>query len=71
MSQGLLNIEEAVRKYPYWKSRSFRAFVKDGVLPCYRLGKRIYFKPEDIERFIETHYRPAPKMAQPLKVVSA
>ena len=71
MSQALLNIEEAVHQYPYWKPRTLRAFVKDGTLPCYRLGKRLYFKPSDLEAFIEAHYSPAKKPGRSLRVVSA
>ena len=54
MSQALLNIEEAVHQYPYWKPRTLRSFVKEGTLPCYRLGKRLYFRPSDLETFIES-----------------
>lgn len=70
MSQ-LLNIEEAVHQFPYWKPRTLRAFVKDGTLPCYRLGKRLYFRPSDLEAFIEAHYSPAKKPGRSLRVVSA
>jgi hypothetical protein len=67
----LLTIQETATQYPYWAPRTLRAFVKAGTLPCYRLGKRIYFKPSDLEAFIETHYRPTRGQGRPFKVVSA
>jgi len=61
MSQALLNIEEAVHQFPYWAARSFRAFVKNGSLPCYRMGRRLYFRETDLQAFVEKHYCPAPR----------
>ena len=71
MSNALLTLEETARQYPYWRPRTLRAFVKDGALPCYRLGRRLYLKTTDLETFIESHYCPAPKKGRALQVVPA
>ena len=56
MSQALLNITEAVHYAPYWSERTLRAFVHNGSLACYRMGKRLYFRPADLDALVESHY---------------
>jgi hypothetical protein len=37
-----------------------RAYVRAGILPCYRVGERgwMYFDPADIDAFVESLRRP-------------
>lgn len=49
----MLDIEEVIARLEVSDS-TIRRLVKDGKLRAYRIGRRLKFKPEDIDQFVES-----------------
>lgn len=49
----MLDVEEVMERLGVSDS-TVRRLVKDGKLRAYRIGRRLKFKPEDIDRFVES-----------------
>lgn len=65
--RAMLDIEEVIERLGVSDS-TVRRLVKEGKLRAYRLGRRLKFKNEDIDRFVESQLiTPSPRddQAQP------
>lgn len=57
MQRKLLTINELVAQYglPKWTVRSYCSQRK---IPFVKIGRRVYFQPEDIEAWLKEHTQP-------------
>jgi excisionase family DNA binding protein len=59
----LLNIDELCEQYNFRKW-TIRSYCSQGLIPYIKIGRRVYFRPEDINHWIDQHA----KTAQEIKV---
>jgi excisionase family DNA binding protein len=61
----MLDIEEARTRLDLSDS-TVRRLVKEGKLRAYRIGRRLKFRPEDLDAYVEAQvYQPKPKEDDP------
>jgi excisionase family DNA binding protein len=54
----LLNINELCQWYGV-KPWTIRSYCSQGKIPFIKIGRRVYFRVADIERWLEAHQQPA------------
>ena len=65
MTTPFMNVEEAARYIRVSKSL-LQHLAADRVVPYYKLGRRSYFRQEDLDRYVETRrIDPEPQDASP------
>lgn len=52
ITDKLWDIQQLIQNYPAFSHWGVRWMVKTRRIPMVRLGRRIYFRPEEIERWI-------------------
>lgn len=52
--ERLVTLRELMERYSY-SERWFRYRIADG-MPCVRWGKRLRFRPDDVEQWLEERY---------------
>jgi excisionase family DNA binding protein len=53
----LLNIDELCQRYGF-KPWTIRGYCSQRKIPFIKLGRRVYFRVADIERWLEAHQQP-------------
>jgi hypothetical protein len=53
----LMNIDELCQEYGF-KPWTIRSYCSLGKVPFVKLGRRVYFRPEDIESWLSEHFQP-------------
>ena len=56
MNDELLTMEEAARKLGFSKKNGYKTiqrYIKQGKLPCVRIGRNVRIRPQDLQYFIE------------------
>jgi excisionase family DNA binding protein len=54
----LLNIDELCQRYGF-KPWTIRSYCSQRKIPFIKIGRRVYFRVADIERYLEAHQQPA------------
>jgi len=58
VERRLLDIDELEARYGFRKW-TIRNYCSQGKVPFIKVGRRVYFRGEDIERWLDEHARPA------------
>lgn len=64
MEGKLLDIDELTARYGLRKW-TIRSYCSQGKIPHVKLGRRVYFRVQDIETWLEKHARPAREVSIP------
>jgi excisionase family DNA binding protein len=58
MERRLLDIDELATRYgfPKW---TIRSYCSQGKIPFVKVGRRVYFRVDEIEQWLDEHARPA------------
>ncbi|MGH7801041.1 MAG: hypothetical protein ACREOW_10515 [Thermodesulfobacteriota bacterium] len=54
MADTLLDIHQLAEKYPAFKKWGIRWLLRHRRIPMVRLGRRIFFDPEDISEWLDS-----------------
>jgi len=54
-TERLWDLKQLLEHYPAFKLWGVRHLLRYRKIPSVRIGKRIYFRPERIEKWIEEH----------------
>jgi excisionase family DNA binding protein len=57
VEQRLLDIDGLEARYGFRKW-TIRTYCSQGKIPFIKVGRRVYFRVEDIERWLDEHARP-------------
>jgi excisionase family DNA binding protein len=56
--QTILTITELCQRYPF-KPWTIRSYCSQRKIPFIKIGRRVYFRVTDIERWLDEHKQPA------------
>ncbi len=55
MAEQLLDLHQLVEKYPALKIWGVRWLIRNRRIPIVRIGRRIFFDPQDVSTWIDEH----------------
>jgi excisionase family DNA binding protein len=58
VERKLLDIDELAARYGFRKW-TIRSYCSQGKIPFIKVGRRVYFRVDDIERWLDGHVHPA------------
>jgi excisionase family DNA binding protein len=64
MDRRLLDIDELCERYGFRKW-TIRSYCSQRKIPFLRVGRRVFFRPEDIERWLQAQAKPILEVSLP------
>lgn len=53
MEEKYLSVNEVCKFMPFWSKRTIRQYAARKKLPCVRMGGRVYFREEELVKFLK------------------